>query len=465
MAHRVGQRAQTPDLRFLTRRDARVPFFVGGARGEVLRIGAAVFDEFAFVEMQHACDRLVEQLEVVTDHEQRAAVRTQKAHEPGLRVDIEVVRRLVEHQQVAAREQDARELDATAFTTGERADRQIETIGTEAEPRTDPTHFRFRGVPARGLERVLGGGVALDVAFRRIGIDLQAQLFELAGRNVEAAPGEHMRERRAVEAGAAGRRVLGEVSDRGRPQHDTARRGRSTCDDFHHRGLARAVAADQADLVAGSQRERRVDEGLDPRPRPSDLVLEAPAIVACGTYGERMKWNVHGERVLYDCEWLTLALTDVEVPDGDRFEHHVLRMPNQASGTVVHDRQRGVLLLWRHRFITDTWGWEVPAGRIDPGETPEEAARRETLEETGGSRVRWRSSSCTTPRTVSATRYSTASWRRGATHRGAPTDPSESERVEWVPVSEVRRIVRDGEMPDGLSLTAVLYALVMGLLD
>ncbi len=44
---------------------------------------------------------------------------------------------------------------------------------------------------------------------------------------------------------------------------------------------------------------------------------------------------------------------------------------------------RGVLLLWRHRFITDTWGWEIPAGGIDPGETPPDAAARETLEETG----------------------------------------------------------------------------------
>ena len=49
----------------------------------------------------------------------------------------------------------------------------------------------------------------------------------------------------------------------------------------------------------------------------------------------------------------------------------------------MHDPDRGLLLLWRHRFITDTWGWEIPAGGIEPGETPEEAATRETIEETG----------------------------------------------------------------------------------
>ena len=90
-----------------------------------------------------------------------------------------------------------------------------------------------------------------------------------------------------------------------------------------------------------------------------------------------MKWTVHGERVIYDSPWVRLALTDVEIPGGPRFEHHVVRMPAEAAGTVVVDPARGVLLLWRHRFTTDTWGWEVPAGRVDEGETPIEAAARE----------------------------------------------------------------------------------------
>ena len=81
-----------------------------------------------------------------------------------------------------------------------------------------------------------------------------------------------------------------------------------------------------------------------------------------------MRWTVHGERSLYDSEWMSLAMVDVELPSGARFEHHVLRMPAHAAGVVVDDRERGVLLLWRHRFITDTWGWEVPAGRVDAGE-------------------------------------------------------------------------------------------------
>jgi hypothetical protein len=46
----------------------------------------------------------------------------------------------------------------------------------------------------------------------------------------------------------------------------------------------------------------------------------------------------------------------------------------------------------------------------------------------------------------------------GATHVGEPTDPGEAERVEWVALHEVRTAAERGEITDGLSLTALLYA-------
>lgn len=168
-----------------------------------------------------------------------------------------------------------------------------------------------------------------------------------------------------------------------------------------------------------------------------------------------MRWTVHGERTLYDSEWVRLALVDVEVPGGPRFEHHVVRAPQPASGVVVHDPARGLLLLWRHRFITDTWGWEVPAGRVDPGETPAEAAEREVLEETGWAPgpleplLDYHPSNGLSDQTF---HLFTAA---GAEHRGEPSDPAESERIEWVPATEVRDHLRAGRVPDGLSLTAL----------
>lgn len=172
-----------------------------------------------------------------------------------------------------------------------------------------------------------------------------------------------------------------------------------------------------------------------------------------------MRWQVHGERSLYESDWVNLRLVDVELPDGSRFEHHVVRTPYEAAGVVVADPALGVLLLWRHRFITDTWGWEVPAGHVEAGESPEVAAAREVLEETGWRPGPLRHLVTYNPMNGLADKRFHLFVAEGATHVGEPTDVNEAERVEWVPLEEVRRLARAGELRDGLSLTAVLYAL------
>jgi 8-oxo-dGTP pyrophosphatase MutT (NUDIX family) len=174
-----------------------------------------------------------------------------------------------------------------------------------------------------------------------------------------------------------------------------------------------------------------------------------------------LRWIVHGERVIYDSPWVRLALTDIEVPGGRRFEHHVVRMPAEAAGAVVHDRERGVLLLWRHRFATDSWGWEVPAGRIDVGETPMQAAAREAFEETG-----WRPGPLrrlTTYHPHNGTSDATFHLFEGdgAEYAGQPSDPSESERIEWLSLERLRAEIAAERVLDGLSLTALLWWLTV----
>jgi len=169
---------------------------------------------------------------------------------------------------------------------------------------------------------------------------------------------------------------------------------------------------------------------------------------------------VHGERAVYDSPWIRLSLVDVEPPGHERFEHHVARLA-PAAGCVVTDPARGVLLLYRHRFITDTWGWEIPAGRVDAGEAPIDAAARETLEETG-----WRAGPLSplvefnTANGITDQRFHV--YRSdGATHVGDPADAYESERVAWHTWPEVTALVTGGGVPDGPSLLALSYALVL----
>ncbi|MEI2650968.1 MAG: NUDIX hydrolase [Microthrixaceae bacterium] len=176
-----------------------------------------------------------------------------------------------------------------------------------------------------------------------------------------------------------------------------------------------------------------------------------------------MQWTNHGERPVYESPWVSVLLADVEVPDGPRFDHHLVRV-RAAAGTVVNDPDRGVLLLWRHRFITDTWGWEIPAGGVDVDEPIADAAAREVLEETG-----WRPGPLQPlvdwfPSNGLSDQRFHAFVADGATHEGEPSDPTEADRVEWVTVERLRQIVAAGEMRDGLSLTACCYALAQGLL-
>jgi 8-oxo-dGTP pyrophosphatase MutT (NUDIX family) len=175
-----------------------------------------------------------------------------------------------------------------------------------------------------------------------------------------------------------------------------------------------------------------------------------------------MRWTVHGERSLYESDWMSLRLVDVELPTGERFEHHVLRIPREAAATIVRDPARGVLLLYRHRFITDTWGWEIPGGRIDDGEMPEQAAARETLEETGWRPGPLRLLCSYHPLPGAVEQRFHVFVADGARHEGDPADVFEAERVEWVEAKCVRELVLAGEVNDGYSLTALLWALAAG---
>lgn len=166
---------------------------------------------------------------------------------------------------------------------------------------------------------------------------------------------------------------------------------------------------------------------------------------------------MHGERTLYDSSWVRLAIVDVGLPSGRRIPHHVVRMPTPAVGVVVHD-DRGVLMLRRHRFITDTWGWEIPAGKVEAGEDLEAAARRETVEETGWRPLgRLRRLADWHPTNGLSDQRFLAYAARGAEQVGTPEDASEASEVAWLPRDEVRRLVAAGEVRDGLSLVALLW--------
>lgn len=170
---------------------------------------------------------------------------------------------------------------------------------------------------------------------------------------------------------------------------------------------------------------------------------------------------MHGERSLYDSPWVRLHLIDVEQPGGERYEHHAVRATATAAACLVlrgAPDAREVLLMWRHRLVPDAWGWEVPAGRVEPGEPVEVAAARETQEETGWSVTDVRQVLGYHPvGGLGDQRFTICTAM--PVGQVAPHDPTEADLVEWVPVSALPRLVQAGEIPEGLSLTALLLVL------
>jgi 8-oxo-dGTP pyrophosphatase MutT (NUDIX family) len=168
-----------------------------------------------------------------------------------------------------------------------------------------------------------------------------------------------------------------------------------------------------------------------------------------------MRWKNLSEHTVYENRWLTVNLADVELPNGKHLDHFLIRQRPVALCAAVNQHNE-VLLLWRHRFIPDTWGWELPAGVVEAAETVEAAAAREMVEETG-----WRPGQLEHLITVEPTNgLSDAQhhvyWSRGAEWVGEPEDYFESEKREWVPLSRIPDMVAAGEIRSANAVAALL---------
>ena len=82
----------------------------------------------------------------------------------------------------------------------------------------------------------------------------------------------------------------------------------------------------------------------------------------------------------------------VQEPGGIVARRDIIRHPGSVVILAADDSQRPlrVLLAWQYRYAAGRSLWELPAGRIDHGEAPLAAAKRELLEETGYTARRWK---------------------------------------------------------------------------
>ena len=72
----------------------------------------------------------------------------------------------------------------------------------------------------------------------------------------------------------------------------------------------------------------------------------------------------------------------VELPGGKQADLEIIRHPGAAAVLPLHP-DKTVTLIRQYRYAADGFILEVPAGKLDPGETPEACALREVIEEAG----------------------------------------------------------------------------------
>ena len=154
---------------------------------------------------------------------------------------------------------------------------------------------------------------------------------------------------------------------------------------------------------------------------------------------------------------VSVSVDEVVLPNGTRTELEVVHHPGGAVVAAV-DARRRVCLLRQYRYVTGGWIWELPAGKLEPGEPPLATAQRELAEEAGVSARRWTSLGAylSSPGVFSEVLH---------LYLAEDLEPAASEpeahevfEVHWVSLARARERALSGEIRDGKTAIGLLRA-------
>ena len=167
-------------------------------------------------------------------------------------------------------------------------------------------------------------------------------------------------------------------------------------------------------------------------------------------------------RRVYDGKMIHVDVDTVRFPNGSSGELEMVRHPGAAAVVPFLSDPDGddpqLLLIRQYRYAAGGFIYEVPAGKLDGDEEPLVCAHRELLEETGCSAARMEhlTTIFTTPGFTDERihLYLAAGLTRGVTQH----EQDEFMSVETVSLSRALEMIRNGELQDGKSVVAILYA-------
>ena len=173
----------------------------------------------------------------------------------------------------------------------------------------------------------------------------------------------------------------------------------------------------------------------------------------------RNKEHLISSRTVYRGPVFRVTTDYVAEPGGVRVRRDVVRHSGSVVVLAVDDSRSTprILLERQYRHAAKDHLWELPAGRIDPGELALKAAQRELLEETGYTAARWKRilNFYASPGFVAETMcvYLATGLRAGQAH------PEEDEIIykRMVPLPTAVAMVMRGTIRDGKTISSVLW--------
>ncbi len=154
---------------------------------------------------------------------------------------------------------------------------------------------------------------------------------------------------------------------------------------------------------------------------------------------------------------ISVTTDEVLLPNGHQASLEVVHHPGGAVAVAI-DAQQRVCLLRQYRYVAGGWLWELPAGKLEPGEPPLETARRELTEEAGVRAAHWRSlgTYLSSPGVFSEILHLfLATDIEPAT---AAHEQAEVIEVHWLPFEQACLWAESGEISDGKTAIGLLRA-------
>jgi ADP-ribose pyrophosphatase len=145
------------------------------------------------------------------------------------------------------------------------------------------------------------------------------------------------------------------------------------------------------------------------------------------------------------------------LPNGRTVTLEVVRHPGGAACVAV-DALRRVCLLRQFRHTFSSWLWELPAGRVDPGEGPLATAQRELREEAGLYGGEWTPLGTVIPTPGFCDEVIHLFLARATVPGRAQLEEDELLEVHWVGLEEAVERVLDGRITDAKTVVALLRA-------